>query len=101
MRAAVIFSFEAMEHLDAIESYIAARSSVTTAAAFVDSIIETCEGLTQFPHRGRARDDLRPGLRLVGFRRRVTIAFSVDPQAITILGVYWGGRDVDFWLGGD
>ncbi|ORE99020.1 type II toxin-antitoxin system RelE/ParE family toxin [Aurantimonas sp. 22II-16-19i] len=96
---AVIFSFEATEHLDAIEGYIAARSSVTTAAAFVDSIIEYCAGLTQFPDRGRARDDLRPGLRLVGFRRRVTIAFSVDPQAVTILGVYWGGRNVDSWLG--
>lgn len=95
---ALIFSFETTEHLDAIESYIAARSSMKTAVAFVDSIIEYCEGLKRFPDRGRARNDLRPGLRLVGFRRRATIAFSVAPESITILGVYWGGRNVEYWL---
>ncbi|MCE7028218.1 type II toxin-antitoxin system RelE/ParE family toxin [Jiella avicenniae] len=96
---ALIFSPEATEHLGTIESYITSRSSVETAANFVNSIIAYCEGLPQFPERGRARNDLRPGLRLVGFRRRVTIAFSVDPEMVIILGVYWGGRDVEYWLG--
>jgi toxin ParE1/3/4 len=39
------------------------------------------------------RDDIRPGLRIVGFERRVTIAFSVDDGRVTILRVFYGGRD--------
>jgi hypothetical protein len=34
-----------------------------------------------FPERGRRRDDLRPGLRIIGFGRRVTIAFHVADYA--------------------
>lgn len=40
-----------------------------------------------------ARDDRRPGLRTIGFRRRVVIAFAVTEEAVEVLGVYYGGRD--------
>jgi hypothetical protein len=30
--------------------------------------------------RGTSRDDLRPGLRIVGYQRRATIAFHVDDK---------------------
>lgn len=43
--------------------------------------------------RGHHRNDIRPGLRIVGFERRVTIAFCVDESAVTILRVFYGGRD--------
>jgi toxin ParE1/3/4 len=35
------------------------------------------------------------GLRTIGFRRRVTIAFTVETNTVTILGVYYGGRDFE------
>jgi toxin ParE1/3/4 len=47
-----------------------------------------------FPERGRRRDDLRPGLRIIGFGRRVTIAFHVTGDRITIDRVLYGGRDL-------
>lgn len=39
-----------------------------------------------------------PGLRIVGFRRRISIAFSVEKDVVSILGIYYGGVDfeVDF-----
>lgn len=41
------------------------------------------------------RDDLQAGLRIVGFERRVTIAFHVGPTTVTIDRVLYGGRDLD------
>jgi toxin ParE1/3/4 len=43
--------------------------------------------------RGHRRDDIRPRLRVVGFERRVTIAFTVSAEAVTILRVFYDGRD--------
>jgi toxin ParE1/3/4 len=40
------------------------------------------------------RDEIRPGLRTFGFRRRVTIAFDVAPGAVIILGIFYGGQDL-------
>jgi toxin ParE1/3/4 len=51
-----------------------------------------------FPERGTRRDDLAPGVRTIGFERRVTIAFRVLEDAVEILAVAYAGRDfeVDF-----
>jgi toxin ParE1/3/4 len=47
-----------------------------------------------FPERGRRRDDLRPGLLIIAFGRRATIAFHVAGDRITIDRVLYGGRDL-------
>lgn len=44
------------------------------------------------------RDDLFPGLRVVGFERRVTIAFHVGADTVTFLRILYGGRDIDTLL---
>lgn len=50
-------------------------------------------GFSHASERGQLRNDIRPDLRIVGFERRVTIAFSVDAEHVTILRVLYGGRD--------
>ena len=50
--------------------------------------------MKDFPERGRQRDDLRPGLRIVGFERRVSIAFHVSPDTLVIDRIFYGGRDI-------
>ena len=57
--------------------------------------MDYCENLQTFPHRGTRRDDLRPGLRTLGFRRRVTILFEVADDTVNIIGVYYGGQDYE------
>ena len=47
-----------------------------------------------FPERGAQRDDLRPGLRVIGFERRVTIAFHITSETVVIDRVFYGGRDL-------
>ena len=49
---------------------------------------------TDFPQRGTLRDDLAPGLRVIGFDRRVTIAFHTGPDKVTIDRILYAGRDL-------
>jgi toxin ParE1/3/4 len=52
-------------------------------------------GLATFPKRGTRRDDILPGLRTVGFERRVTIAFRVLKTRIEIVTIDYGGREFE------
>jgi plasmid stabilization system protein ParE len=64
------------------------------ARACTGRIVSYCLGFTMFPERGRRRDDLLPGLRVIGFGRRVTISFHIAGDRITIDRVLCGGRDL-------
>ncbi|CAA9495642.1 MAG: hypothetical protein AVDCRST_MAG91-787 [uncultured Sphingomonadaceae bacterium] len=70
----VIFSPEAEAQLLGLHRYIAGDASPEIATRFTDAIVARCEALDVFPDRGTPKDDLRPGLRTLAFRRRVTIA---------------------------
>jgi toxin ParE1/3/4 len=48
--------------------------------------------LAEFPERGTIRNELVPGLRIVGFERRAAIAFIVEADAVRIMRVLYGGR---------
>nr|WP_246544843.1 type II toxin-antitoxin system RelE/ParE family toxin [Ancylobacter dichloromethanicus] len=84
-----------------MEAHIAGVGSPTVAARYVDSIVDYCENLWTFPHRGTRRDDLRPGLRTLGYRRRVTILFEVSDDTVNIIGVFYGGQDYEAALRDD
>lgn len=91
----VDYSPEANAQIVAIYRYLSAQASPVIAHRFVLSIIERCEGFGGLPHQGTKRDEIRPGLRTLGFRRRVTIAFTVNAAAVTILGIFYGGQDYE------
>ena len=65
------------------------------AMACIERIEACCRGFANFPERGMRRDDLFPGLRVVGFERWVTIAFHVGADTVTFLRILYGGRDID------
>lgn len=89
----VAFSPEAGDQLEALFLYIAEHGSAATANRYTAAVLRTCERLALFPHRGVARDDLRPGLRLTHHKGRAVIAYAVDDAAetVSILGVFYGG----------
>jgi plasmid stabilization system protein ParE len=91
----VVFAPEAEAHLLQIFDYIAAAASPEIAADYTEAIVRHCESLQTFPMRGAQRDDIRPGLRVVGFRRRVSIAFEIESHRVTILGIYYRGRRIE------
>jgi plasmid stabilization system protein ParE len=41
------------------------------------------------------RDDIRPGIRLVGYRYKATIAFFVEEDVVFIARFFHRGRNVD------
>lgn len=91
----VVFAPEANKQIVELYRYVAERGSPAVATSFTGAVVDCCERLAHFPRRGTRRDDIRPCLRTVGFRRRVTIAFTVSTNTVTILGVYYGGRDFE------
>jgi toxin ParE1/3/4 len=95
MTYSVVFAPEAEEQLADIYRYIAVRASRRTAAGHTEAIVACCEGLRVFPHRGTARDDLRPGLRLTHYKGRTVIAYAIDEAntQVAVLGIYYGGQD--------
>jgi toxin ParE1/3/4 len=91
----VVFAPEASAQIVALYKYVAERAGEDRAFAFTQSILDYCESFTTFPERGTARGDIRPGLRTIGFRKRATIAFDIDGETITILGIFYGGQDFE------
>jgi toxin ParE1/3/4 len=100
MAREVVFAPEAQADLFKLYDYIAARSGAARAIGYVGRIERYCQGFARPAERGTKRDDLRPGLRIVGFERRVTIAFHVDSDTVTIDRILYGGRDINRAIGG-
>ena len=73
--------------------WIAERSGNQVALDYVERLESYCNGFEISSQRGRRREDIRPGLRITGFERRVTIAFLVEPDTVIILRLYYGGQD--------
>lgn len=90
----VVFAPEAQ--LDLLDLYdtVAEAGGGERALAYVERIQAACLRLAVFPERGTRRDDVRPGLRVIGFERRVVIAFHVGAGRVTIDRVLYGGRDL-------
>jgi plasmid stabilization system protein ParE len=95
MSPRIVVSAEAHIQLDDLYDYIAAVASSDTALTFTTSILDQIAALATFPNIGVARDDILPGLRTLGFRRRVTIAFAVRPTELLIVGIFYGGQDFE------
>lgn len=91
----IVFAPEAEAQLVELYGYIAAEASPEIAARFTDGIVAYCESLSTFPNRGNRREDIRPGLRVTSYRRRVAIAFHVDEYQVNIIGVFYGGQDYE------
>ncbi|ESQ79823.1 type II toxin-antitoxin system RelE/ParE family toxin [Asticcacaulis sp. YBE204] len=92
----VIFTPLAERQIGDLHRYITEASGFETGAdRYIVRIVEYCLGLELFPERGRLRDDLLPGLRTIGFERRVTIAYLVMNDTLLIEGIYYGGQDID------
>lgn len=96
MKYAVSFAPAATADLEEVFDYIAQNAGEQIARNYVAEVYRYCLGLETFPHRGMGRDDLLPGLRLVGFKRQATIAFLIEDTDVFIIRIFYGGRDVRF-----
>ena len=90
----VLLSPRAFRQLAALEAFVEQETGREIARNYREEIVAHCQQLEHFPNRGSSRDDLRPGLRTMVHRRRVTIAFEVGDKAVVILAIVGRGRDI-------
>ena len=81
--------------LVALYRYIAEDSGLAIAGSYIDRIEAACLALVTFPKRGIRQDDIRLGLRTMGFERRATIVFQVTATEVTIVRIFYNGQDYE------
>jgi toxin ParE1/3/4 len=89
----VVVAPEAAEDLNELYDWIAAQSSHPLAMGYLERVETFCRRLSIGSERGHLRSDVRPGLRIMGFERRLTIAFAVDAETVTVLRVFTAGKN--------
>lgn len=64
-----------------------------TAAPYIEQLQNHIRRLDIASERGTRRDDIRPGLRVIGFERRVMIIFSVGDTQVVVLRLAYAGQN--------
>jgi toxin ParE1/3/4 len=94
-RYEVSFRPQAEADLLDLYRYISREAGRDIAGGYIERVEAACLALENFPERGMRRDDIRPGLRMMGFERRATIVFEVLASEVVIIRVLYGGRDYE------
>ena len=93
----IVFSQAAKQQLGMLFDYIADAEYPELAEQFTAAIVNHCRLLQSFPCRGTMRDDVRPGLRVTNYKKRVVIAFAVEEaeKTVFIIGLFYGGQNYE------
>lgn len=94
-RVEVSFRPAAEADLFRLYEYIVEEAGRQVAGEYIERIEEACLSLGLSPERGTRRDDIRPGLRTMGFERRATIVFQVRKADVVIVRIFYGGQDFE------
>lgn len=92
-RRRIRFTRRARQDFLQLLDWIAEKAGADVARNYAERVEEFCESLGYASERGHRRDDLRPGMRVVGFERRITLTFVVHDDEVWILRLYYGGRN--------
>ncbi len=61
--------------------------------------------MSTFPKAGRNRNDVRPGLRTITFKKRTLVAYHVDDSSehlvVNVIGIFHGGQNWEGALAAD
>ena len=99
IRRKVVLSPDALADLSNLYDWIANQASLDVALAYIERLESYVMGFEVASERGTLHDDIRRGLRTIGFERRLTVAFEVTEDQVMILGFFSGGRDWTAILG--
>ena len=85
---------EAVTDLGSIWAYVAKDASVDIADRLIDSVTHRFLLLATYPQMGRARDDLRPGMRSFPVAQYL-ILYRVESGDVEVLRIIHGHRDIE------
>ena len=87
-RSRLILSSNARQQFSELRRSIASVSgSEVTARNYMSALTDYIEQLPDFPLRGQAFSLHHPGMRIIGFRKTLLIAFLVTDDSVVILSV--------------
>lgn len=82
----------AKRDLEEIEDWMA-QHNPAPAVSFIESLAHTLDGLANMPLMGRARPEIRPGLRSIVHGSHI-VFYRPTRAGITVLRVIHGARDI-------
>lgn len=87
---------DALADVQSLKSYLTAERGEAFGGAYVSKLTKFLRSLERAPMRGTVRQSIRPGLRVIGWRRAHTIAFIADEatHTVTVLAVLSRGQDI-------
>lgn len=90
----VLVRSRAQRDLTGLYDYISASNGgPQTAITFIRRIRSIIESLADNPERGRLRDDIRRGLRILSVDRKIVIAYEINGEEVVVGRVFYRGRD--------
>jgi toxin ParE1/3/4 len=95
----VVLRPQAEADLESIYRFIE-NDSRARAMNYIRRLRKRCEALRYFPERGRPRDDILPGLRILTFERSAVIEYMIEGDQVRIVDIFYRGRDYEAILRG-
>ena len=92
MMGDVDLAASARRDLEEIEAWMAQHNPSRTVT-FIESLADALDGLADMPLMGRARPEIRPGLRSIVHRSYV-VFYRPTSEGILVLRVIHGARDI-------
>lgn len=92
IRREVVYSPELRLDLLDLYDWVASRASPAAAVVYLDRVEAYLQTFDIASERGQRFDDIRPGLRVAGFERRLSVP-SWSKTSGSILRVFRRGRD--------
>ena len=87
-RSRLIFSSKVRQQFRELRGSIASVSgSEVTARNYMSALTNYIEQLPDFPLRGQAFSLHHPGMRIIGFRKTLLIAFLVTDDSVAVLSI--------------
>ena len=93
MNYRVIFSRLAEDDLIGIYEFIA-KDSPSRALSFIQRLRVQCRTLKTMATRGHQRENLGPGVRIMVFERRVTVAYHLKDEQVIVLRLFYAGQNI-------
>lgn len=93
IRRTVVLEAEARRDFVRIYEWIAEHASPAIALRYTRRLRAYLGEFATASERGTLHDDIRPGMRVVGFERRVTVVFAVAGSDVRILRPFYAGQD--------
>lgn len=92
-RYQVVVSDEAQRDLFSLFGWIESLADEKRARSYLQRLKRFTQSLESAPLRGRQRNDIRSGMRVIGFERRVTIVFAVTGDRVFVVRYFGFGRN--------